>query len=135
MSNGGEPDSYTEESLADALGHLFGYVFLDLDTAKSFKNRAVAAKETKRMGDVMQQTVADIKSSHFPSLKHMFSMQSADTTLNSYSDQLVERLLDGGRGVDDTVWSIIPTAAAASTTQVQRVCLLEPSIKRIFFTN
>ncbi|KAH6976751.1 heme peroxidase family protein [Ilyonectria destructans] len=118
-SNGGGSGSYTEESLADALGHLFGYVFLDLDTAKSFKNRVVAAKETKRMGEVMQQTVADIKSRHFPSLKQMFSMQSADTTLNSYGDQLVERLLDGGRGVDDTVWTIIPTAAAASATQAQ----------------
>jgi hypothetical protein len=105
-----------------------------LDTAKSFKNRAVAAKETKRMGEVLQQTVADIKSRHFPSLKQMFSMQSANTTLNSYGDQLVERLLDGGRGVDDTVWTIIPTAAAASATQAQGVCLLEPSVKRIFFT-
>ncbi|KAH7112773.1 heme peroxidase family protein [Dactylonectria estremocensis] len=119
VSNGGGSNSYTEESLADALGHLFGYVFLDLDTAKSFKNRTVAAKETKRIGEVMQQTVADIKSRHFPSLKQMFSMQSADTTLNSYGDQLVERLLDGGRGVGDTVWTIIPTAAAASATQAQ----------------
>ncbi|KAK2469200.1 hypothetical protein H9L39_19181 [Fusarium oxysporum f. sp. albedinis] len=118
-SNGGGSNSYTEESLADALGHLFGYVFLDLDTAKSFKNRTVAAKETKRLGEAMQQTVADIKSRHFPSLKQIFSMQSADTTLSSYGDQLVERLLDGGRGVDDTVWTIIPTAAAASATQAQ----------------
>ncbi|KPM39214.1 Psi-producing oxygenase A [Neonectria ditissima] len=116
-SNGGGPESYTEKSLADALGHLFGYVFLDLDTAKSFKNRVVATKETKRMGEVLQQTVADIKSRHFPSLKQMF--KSTDVTLHSYGDQLVERLLKDGQDVEETVWTIIPTAAAASATQAQ----------------
>ncbi|KAL5603616.1 hypothetical protein FOVSG1_006366 [Fusarium oxysporum f. sp. vasinfectum] len=117
-SNGGGPDSYTEETLADALRNLFGYVFLGLDTAKSFKNRIVAAKETKRMGEVMQEVVTNIKSRHFPSLGQLFHINSANT-LGSYGEQLVERLLHAGQSVDETVWTIIPTAAAASATQAQ----------------
>lgn len=120
-SNGGGPNSYTEETLADALRNLFGYVFLDLDTAKSFKNRIVAAKETKRMGEVMQEVVTNIKSRHFPSLGQLFHMNSSNT-LGSYGEQLVERLLHAGQSVDETVWTIIPTAAAASATQAQGVC-------------
>ncbi|KAH6610036.1 fatty acid oxygenase [Trichoderma cornu-damae] len=118
-SNGGGPDSYTEESLAEVLGHLFAYVFLDLDTAKSFKNRVVAAKETKRLGEAMQQVVADVKSRRFSTLRQMLGMEFAHTLLSSYGDRFVQRLLDGGRSVDDVVWTIIPTAAAASATQAQ----------------
>ncbi|PKK42132.1 hypothetical protein CI102_14625 [Trichoderma harzianum] len=117
-SNGEGSDYYTEETLADALRNLFGYVFLDLDTTKSFKNRIVAAKETKRMGEVMQEVVTNIKSRHFPSLRQLFHTNSANT-LGSYGEQLVERLLHAGQSVDETVWTIIPTAAAASATQAQ----------------
>lgn len=119
QSNGGGPDSYTEQSLSDVLAHLFGYVFLDLDTTQSFKNRVVATRETKRLGKVMQNVVTDIKAKHSRSLNRMFHKEFVDTTLSSYGARLVERLLDKMGSVDDTVWVIIPTAAAASATQAQ----------------
>ncbi|CRK31341.1 hypothetical protein BN1723_015743 [Verticillium longisporum] len=115
-SNGGGPDSYTEASLADTLGNLFAYVFLDLDTAQSFERRVLATKQTRRLGEVMQKVVAGIKAQHFPSLGQLIH---PDTTLSSYGPRLVGRLLDGGGTVDDIVWTIIPTAAAASATQAQ----------------
>ncbi|KAM0280201.1 hypothetical protein ACHAQH_004158 [Verticillium albo-atrum] len=107
---------YTEASLADTLGNLFAYVFLDLDTAQSFKRRVVATKQTRRLGEVMQKVVAGIKAQHFPSLGQLIH---PDMTLGSYGPRLVGRLLDGGGTVDDIVWTIIPTAAAASATQAQ----------------
>ncbi|KAK4235700.1 Psi-producing oxygenase A [Achaetomium macrosporum] len=119
QSAGGGPDSYTERSLSDVLATLFGYVFLDLDITQSFKNRVVATRETKQLGKVMEKVVADIKARHFPSLIRMFQTGSTDTILSSYGARLVERLLDRIGSVDDTVWTIIPTAAAASATQAQ----------------
>jgi hypothetical protein len=121
QSNGGGPDSYTEQSLSSVLAHLFGYVFLDLDTTQSFKNRVVATQETKRLGEVMQKAVADIKARRSPSLSKMFRTEPVDPYLSSYGSRLVERVLDKMGSVDDTVWTIIPTAAAASATQAQGV--------------
>lgn len=116
--SGEKPDSYTESSLADTLGNLFAYVFLDLDTAQSFKRRVVATRQTQRLGQVMQTVVAGVKSQHFPSLGQLIHR---DMTLSSYGPRLVGRLLDGGGSVDDIVWTVIPTAAAASATQAQGV--------------
>lgn len=119
VSNGGGPDSYTEASLADTLGNLFAYVFLDLDTAQSYKLRVLGTRQTQRLGEVMQKVVAGIKSQHFPSLAQLLH---PDDTLSSYGPRFVGRLLDSGGTVDDIVWTIIPTAAAASATQAQGVC-------------
>ncbi|RYO79111.1 hypothetical protein DL763_009417 [Monosporascus cannonballus] len=88
-SNGG-PDIYTEHSLSDVFAHQFSYVFLDLNTAQPSKIRAVYARETKRLGEVMQKVVTDIKARHVPSLRQMFNMESVDMTLSSYGARLVE---------------------------------------------
>ncbi|KAH8800451.1 heme peroxidase family protein [Xylogone sp. PMI_703] len=119
QENGGEPDSYTAASLSDVLANLFGYVFLDLDTAASFKNRVVAAVQTKDLGEKIQKTVMGIKAQSFPSLRHVLQIVSNDEVLRSYGAELVDRLLGSRKGVDEAVWTIIPTAAAACATQAQ----------------
>ncbi|EXK24073.1 hypothetical protein FOMG_19185 [Fusarium oxysporum f. sp. melonis 26406] len=116
---GAGSDSYTARALSDVLANLFGYVFLDLDTAASYKNRVVAAAETKSLGEKMQTTVAGIKAQRFPSLRHMLRIASSDGVLRSYGVELIDRLLESGKGVDEAVWTIIPTAAAACATQAQ----------------
>ncbi|RKK92075.1 Psi-producing oxygenase A [Fusarium oxysporum] len=116
---GAGSDSYTVRALSDVLANLFGYVFLDLDTAASYKNRVVAAAETKSLGEKMQTTVAGIKAQRFPSLRHMLRIASSDGVLRSYGVELIDRLLESGKGVDEAVWTIIPTAAAACATQAQ----------------
>lgn len=103
------------------LANLFGYVFLDLDTAESFKNRIVAEADTKTLGEKMQTRVAGIRAQSFPSLRHVLQIVSSDRVLRSYGEELVERLLESGKGVDEAVWTIIPTAAAACATQAQGV--------------
>ncbi|KAF5702892.1 fatty acid oxygenase [Fusarium mundagurra] len=116
---GAGSDSYTARALSDVLANLFGYVFLDLDTAASYKNRVVAAAETKSLGEKMQTMIAEIKAQPFPSLRHMLRIASSDGVLRSYGVELIDRLLESGKGVDDAVWTIIPTAAAACATQAQ----------------
>ncbi|KAK4118839.1 heme peroxidase family protein [Parathielavia appendiculata] len=126
QSTGGGPDSYTERSLADALAHLFAYVFLDLDPAESFKHRAIAGRDTERLGEVMRRVVTDIKARRRRrlSISQMVfgaaakSAGRSDPALPSYGARLVERLLDGlGGSIEETVWTIIPTAAVALAPQ------------------
>ncbi|EFY88096.1 heme peroxidase family protein [Metarhizium acridum CQMa 102] len=119
QENGAGSDNYTGRELSDVLANLFGYVFLDLDTAESFKNRIIAEADTKNLGEKMQARVAGIRAQSFPSLRHVLQLRSSDGALKSYGAELVERLLGSRKGVDEAVWTIIPTAAAASATQSQ----------------
>jgi hypothetical protein len=105
------------------LGDLFSYVFLDLDPAESFNNRIVAVAETTRLGEKMQTKVKGIQDQHFPSIRNALGLGRNDALLGSYGSELVRRLLRAGKGVDEAVWTIIPTAAAACATQAQGVSM------------
>jgi hypothetical protein len=121
-SFGGGEDAYTEEELYDTLAVLFAYVFLDSDTASSFERGAKAAKHTKRLGEVMKGAVAAVKNERFVALKHMIGLDSSEAYLKDYGASLINRLFEGGKSVDEVVWTIISTAAAAAATQAQGVC-------------
>lgn len=69
----------------------------------------------------MQMVVEGAKALSFPSLRSVLRMDPGDRVLRGYGLELVERLLGRGKSVDEAVWSIIPTAAAASATQAQGV--------------
>lgn len=69
----------------------------------------------------MQTTVAGVRAESFPSLRHVLRLVSSDGVLRSYGAEVVDRLLGSGKGVDEAVWTIIPTAAAACATQAQGV--------------
>jgi len=117
------PGAYTNQELYDALAHLFGYVFLDLDTAKSFKSRVVGVRDVKRMSTLMQAAVTEAKSQHFTTIKHILGFKQP--LLTEYGDSLVRRLSGFGKGVDEVVWTVIPTAAAACATQAQGVSRID----------
>lgn len=104
------------------LAHLFGYVFLDLDPAKSFKHQVIATREAQRLGRVMGNSILEAKSERFQGLKSLLGMGKSQQYLVSYGTQLMNRILNASEDVDDTVWTIIPTAAAACATQAQGVC-------------
>ncbi len=105
----------------DALAHLFGYVFLDLDTAKSFKGRVVGLRNVQRMGSLMEAAVTEVKLQRFATIKYMLGLDYHQPLLADYGDCLVNRLSGFDKKVDDVVWTIIPTAAAACATQAQGV--------------
>jgi hypothetical protein len=121
-------DAYTPKELAEALFAQFAYVFLDIDPVQSRKNRVVAYRETQRMGDIMTQVVSAISESGYglaSASGYLFSRSSwifggknsSGLSMNGYGPQLVKRLREGGRSVEEVVWMIIPTAAAACATQ------------------
>lgn len=127
---GGGENSFTDEEIYDILAQIFAYVFLDLDTATSFKNSENSAKATKKLGDAMVSSVTAVKNEHISSFLHMMGItpSPSETILKDYGTRLVERLLEGGKSIDEVVWTIIPTAAAAVATQAQGVSV-SPNVK------
>ncbi|GFG11879.1 psi-producing oxygenase A [Aspergillus lentulus] len=111
------PDAYTPRELSDALSLLFGYVFLDLEPTDSLRNRIAAAAEAQRMGTIMAKSVSNAGDSVVR--RFMQALGRSEAGPGSYGQQLVNRLLREGKSVDEVVWTIIPTAAAACATQAQ----------------
>lgn len=104
------------------LAHLFEYVFLDLDTAKSYKHRVVATRDTQQLAEVMRKAVESANRS--PGLFQMimdFLSPTSGPPLPGFGKELVSRLLERGKSVEEIVWELIPTQAAAAATQGQAV--------------
>lgn len=121
------PRSYTLSELYDVLSKLFEYVFLDLDTAKSYKNLVVAGRETAQLGEAVKNVVQGIKGGEGV-LMQLFGIVlgkngGAVHSLENFGRDLVKRLMEHGQGkdVDEVVWTLIPTAAAACATQASAV--------------
>ena len=73
------------------------------------------------LGQIMQRQVEHQKS-HIATIARQFlGTDTEPEGLANYGAQLVRRLLDDGKSVDEVVWTIIPTAAAACATQAQGV--------------
>ncbi|OOO07799.1 hypothetical protein OAory_01042990 [Aspergillus oryzae] len=115
-------DAYTERELYNVLSDLFGYVFLDVDPARSFKHRVSASRSSERLGEVMQRHVASLNKHPFAIARDILGSHSASSkecVLVDYGPQLINRVSNGGGSTDEVVWTIIPTAAAACATQAQ----------------
>lgn len=102
-----------------ALSVLFAYVFLDLDTARSFKLRAGAKTATEQIGKLVKVVCETVKVGGWFHLGDLLPMGTSGRMLQDYGVQLLKRLFEGGKSVDEVVWTIIPTAAAAVATQAQ----------------
>lgn len=121
MAKSAGSDAYTDAEIYDGLAELFGYVFLDVDPVQSLKHRIVGSRKSERLGQVMRKQV-EHQQSHIASIaRHVLGADSEPEGLANYGAQLVRRLLDDGKSVDEVVWTIIPTAAAACATQAQGV--------------
>ncbi|GFF88042.1 psi-producing oxygenase A [Aspergillus udagawae] len=110
-------EAYTPRELSDALALLFGYVFLDLEPADSLKNRTAAATEAQRMGAIVAKSASNARDTVVR--RFMQALGRSEAGAARYGPQLVNRLLREGMSVDEVVWTIIPTAAAACATQAQ----------------
>ena len=115
------PTGATIDGLYLGLAVLFAYVFLDLDSARSFKLRASAVEATGQISKLVRAVCQAVKTGetlHLNSLYDFFSTKSGDL-LSSYGVSLIRRLFASGKSTDDLVWEIIPTIAAAVATQAQ----------------
>jgi hypothetical protein len=125
-------DVYTERELYKVLADLFGYVFLDVDPAQSFKHRITASRSSQLLGEAMRKHVAGLSKPHFGISRDILGTHSSSSksrSLIDYGPELDTRLCKGGNSADEVTWTIIPTAAAACATQAQGVgtCVSEPS--------
>ncbi|KAG9780764.1 heme peroxidase, partial [Aureobasidium melanogenum] len=102
-----------------ALSVLFAYVFLDGDTASSFKLRASAQEATDKLAELVKIVCKAVHAGSLLHLGDLFPMGKAGQLLEDYGARFLKRLFEGGKTVDDVVWAIIPTAAAAVATQAQ----------------
>jgi uncharacterized Ntn-hydrolase superfamily protein len=80
-----------------------------------------AAAEAQRMGTIMAKSVSNARGSVVR--RFMQALGRSEAAPGSYGQELVNRLLREGKSVDEVVWTIIPTAAAACATQAQGVSL------------
>ncbi len=102
-----------------ALSIMFAYVFLDLDTASSFKLRAGAKASNDQLSKLVKIVCEAVKVGGMLHLGDFFSTGTAGELLEDYGTHFLKRLFEGGKSVDEVVSTIIPTAAAACATQAQ----------------
>jgi hypothetical protein len=101
------------------LAILFAYVFLDGDTSRSFKLRASAKKATEKLKKLVRLVVQAVALGEHLHLNRLFDASSSGRLLSDYGRHMIERLLKGGKKVDEVVAEILPTAAASVATQAQ----------------
>lgn len=113
----------TAQEIYEAQASLFQYVFLDFDTAKSYKHRVEASKDATMLGNVTRKVVEGAK--HHPglirTLMGLLGHGGEVPHIPGFGRDMVLRLLDGGRSVEDVVWELVPTQAAAAASQAAAV--------------
>ena len=109
----------TVDDLYLAFSVLFAYVFLDLDTARSFKLRAGAEQANAQVSKLVKLVCEAAKIGKHLHMDHHFLMGEAGTMLEAYGTKLLERFFAGDKSVDYVLWELIPTMAAAIATQAQ----------------
>lgn len=113
----------TAQEIYEAQSSIFQYVFLDLDTAKSYKHRVEASKDAKMLGGVMRKVVEGAK--HHPglikTLMGLLGHGSEVPHIPGFGKDMVLRLLSDGKSVEDVVWELVPTQSAAAATQAAAV--------------
>ena len=113
--------AFTADELYNILALLFAYVFSDIDTASSFALRTAASTATTALGKVIKEVCEALQDHELVQLNGKFGMEPYEQVLSDYGISLVKRLFAGGKSVDEVVWTIVPTAAAAVATQGQGV--------------
>ena len=110
----------TTKDLYLGLTILFAYVFLDGDTAKSFKLRASAKAATEKLRKLIRAVVEAVDFGKLVDLHGVFHLGgSSENLLSDYGAHMIRRLFRLGKSKDEIVAEILPTAAASVATQTQ----------------
>ncbi len=106
----------------EILATAFAFIFLDLDSTKSFGLRAAAAQGVQKLSAVVRDVCKAIKADYLAtSLKGFLGLGNKDHILGDYGIHMIQRLFEGGNSVDEVVSTILPTAPTAIATQSQCV--------------
>lgn len=113
----------TAEEIFRAQTSLFQYVFIDVDTAKSYKNRVQGSRDATMLGNAMRKVVEGAK--HNPGLIEMLmgllGHGKSVPDIPGFGKDMVHRLLRDGKSVEDVVWELISTQSAVAATQAAGV--------------
>lgn len=98
------------------------------------------------LGDVMRKVVEGVRRRPGPIERLMGRLHPSSSEvpdMPGFGKDLVLRFLGGGKSVEDVVWELVPTQAAAAATQAAAVsqrcsslslsCVLEQITKRLPF--
>ena len=104
-----------------AMSVMFAYVFLDLDTARSFKLRLGAKESGDQIAKLVKIVCEAVKADSYLHVSEIFRMSHSSKLLSEFGTRYIRRLFDTGKSIDEIVWTIIPTVAAAVATQAQHM--------------
>ena len=113
------PLGVTVDQLYLAMSVMFAYVFLDLDTARSFKLRLGAKASGGQIAKLMRIVCEAVRADSYLHVSHLFRMGHAGRLLDDFGSRLLRRMIENGKSIDEVVWAIIPTVAASTATQAQ----------------
>lgn len=112
------PEDYYQYS-AD----VFRYTFLDIDTAQTPAVRLAAIKATAALAAAVTASCTEVQRGNHSFLANMFGNRvfKDHPALRDYGTKLIQRFFDAGLSLDETIWTIIPTFAAAGPIQTQGI--------------
>ncbi|KAF8856230.1 linoleate diol synthase [Acephala macrosclerotiorum] len=121
---------YTEQEMYMIVLAAFSAIFFDTDIAQSFKIRNIARELAQQLGQlVMANAEVVSKTNYVSGFFSRFTKPVKPATklsLPSYGNQLIQRLLEKGKSVEESVWgTIMPmtTTVVATHTQAMSQCL------------
>lgn len=114
------PIGATVEQLYLAMSVMFAYVFLDLDTARSFKLRLGAKATGAQMAELIGIVCQAVRADSYLHVSDLFRLGHTGKLLGDFGTRLIRRMFEGGKSVQEVVWTIIPTVAASVATQAQQ---------------
>lgn len=113
-----DDDSFTVQEVFDIHSHLFEYVFLDIDLAKSYKHRVLAQNDAQKLAKTVQAAIHSAES--FTGMIMSEIENHTGPSLPDFGRALIKRLLKN-KSKEDLVWEMIPTQAGAVATLAQGV--------------
>jgi hypothetical protein len=116
----------TPTKLYEAMANVFWYTFLDIDAAQTLAVKAEAVRATAALAAAVTASCTSVQNGeHIPSLlSKLLYLNKQDPTLSEYGPALIRRLFAQGLTLEEVIWTIVPTSAAAAPIQTQAITRL-----------
>ncbi|KAF2465444.1 heme peroxidase [Lindgomyces ingoldianus] len=101
--------------LSDLLRSIFAYIFLDYDVVHSAALKNAALKASRELTDILNPICETHKAQSFYGLLPQLHLKAkVKKPLPNHGNKLLQRLFEGGKGVNEVVSIIMSTACAAA---------------------
>lgn len=115
---------FTPTKLYEAMANVFWYTFLDIDAAQSPAVRVHAREATAALAAVVTEACKRVSGGNLlQNLMFKLHRHAKETSIGlalpDFGPKLIQRLFDSGMSLDEVIWTIVPTSAAAAPIQTQ----------------